>query len=107
VTIVRRLLLLALFACHRPAPPAQAHRDAAADARISDAAPIDAAPVDAPLDARTIDAGPRPAREGEVCKKGRGSLAPERPCEHGLHCCYPCGIQGCDFVCKPVCISAP
>ncbi|MFO7566366.1 MAG: hypothetical protein R6X02_27230 [Enhygromyxa sp.] len=34
--------------------------------------------------------------EGEVCQPGESN-----PCATGLHCCYPCGIQGCDFVCTP------
>ena len=24
-------------------------------------------------------------------------------CAAGLLCCYPCGIDGCDFVCEPTC----
>jgi hypothetical protein len=34
--------------------------------------------------------------EGEVCDPGESN-----PCSTGLHCCYPCGIEGCDFVCTP------
>ncbi len=37
-------------------------------------------------------------QEGEQCgddSQGR--------CAEGLACCYPCGIQGCDFVCTPAC----
>ena len=130
--MLRLLAVLCLVACHRPAPAAQGRRDAAApaaphidaapDAPHIDAAPdalqIDGAPA-APRtdaaravprsDAAAIDAGTHYAREGEVCRKGgaRGALSPETPCEPGLHCCYPCGIQGCSYVCKRVCISAP
>ncbi|MFV8755211.1 hypothetical protein ACNOYE_32075 [Nannocystaceae bacterium ST9] len=34
--------------------------------------------------------------EGDVCEQG-GELA----CGSDLECCYPCGVQGCDFVCAP------
>jgi hypothetical protein len=37
--------------------------------------------------------GPMPV-ESEVCIPGESN-----PCATGLHCCYPCGIPGCDFVC--------
>jgi len=36
--------------------------------------------------------------EGEIC--GGGS---ELECAPELSCCYPCGIEGCDFVCTPSC----
>ena len=37
-------------------------------------------------------------QEGDVCGSGvSGQCAP------GLECCYPCGIQGCDFVCTVPC----
>ena len=35
--------------------------------------------------------------EGSVCMPGGD------PCGAGLSCCYPCGIDGCDFVCEPTC----
>jgi len=38
---------------------------------------------------------PHPVK-GEVCDPGETN-----PCATGLHCCYPCGIEGCDFVCTP------
>jgi len=109
--MLRVLSLLFVVACAsgRTAPPAKRGSDAAvAGAHVIDAASIDAAPVDAPADA-PIDAGPRLLHEGEVCRKGgpRGALEKERACEHGLHCCHPCGIQGCDHICKRVCINAP
>jgi hypothetical protein len=34
--------------------------------------------------------------EGDVCQPGESD-----PCGTGLHCCYPCGIPDCDFVCTP------
>ena len=36
-------------------------------------------------------------QEGEVC----GGSNP--PCAEGLVCCYPCGVEGCDFVCSQPC----
>ncbi|MBI2896618.1 MAG: hypothetical protein HYY06_23880 [Deltaproteobacteria bacterium] len=35
--------------------------------------------------------------EGSVCMPGA------EECAGGLSCCYPCGIEGCDFVCEPSC----
>lgn len=53
------------------------------------------------------------ARAGQVCRlgsralqlRGHGALSPlvSRPCAPGLKCCYPCGIQGCNSVCKKDC----
>jgi hypothetical protein len=39
-----------------------------------------------------------PLAEGEIC-------GPDVPgeCAEGLNCCYPCGIQGCDWVCTVPC----
>jgi hypothetical protein len=44
---------------------------------------------------------------GEVCMTGRrdhdpggGELREEKPCKPGLTCGYPCGIDGCDWVCQ-------
>ncbi|GEM_PF-2712051 len=37
-----------------------------------------------------------PLVEGDVCDPGLLD-----PCGTGLHCCYPCGIMGCDFLCTP------
>ena len=36
------------------------------------------------------------AVEGEVCDPGL-----QDPCSTGLHCCYPCGVPDCEFVCTP------
>jgi hypothetical protein len=41
---------------------------------------------------------------GAVCRLGERSLQAHEgrtilECDAGLHCCYPCGIQGCDFTC--------
>ena len=48
-----------------------------------------------------------PGGEGTICRAGehRGPDNPveARPCEEGLQCCYPCGIQGCDSVCMADC----
>ena len=35
---------------------------------------------------------------GDVC-----GYEIEAQCAEGLECCYPCGIQGCDFVCTVPC----
>jgi hypothetical protein len=35
---------------------------------------------------------------GDVCTPGESE-----PCGPGLSCCYPCGIEGCDFRCEPTC----
>ncbi len=35
--------------------------------------------------------------EGDLCGGDLGTCAP------GLSCCYPCGIEGCDFICMPSC----
>ncbi len=35
--------------------------------------------------------------EGDLCGGDLGACGP------GLSCCYPCGIEGCDFVCMPTC----
>jgi len=32
-----------------------------------------------------------------------GQSAEGATCQSGLVCCYPCGIQGCDFACKVPC----
>ncbi len=37
-------------------------------------------------------------QEGEVC--GNDNSA---ECAPGLACCYPCGIQGCENRCEPIC----
>lgn len=34
---------------------------------------------------------------GEVCEPNENS------CGQGLACCYPCGVEGCDFVCEAPC----
>ena len=57
------------------------------------------------IDARPIDGPPaaKPAGHNEVCRAGArsGNADPmaQRTCERGLECCYPCGIEGCDWVC--------
>ena len=44
--------------------------------------------------------------KGAVCGWGEqreGASLPEPDgCDHGLTCCYPCGIEGCDSVCEDV-----
>jgi hypothetical protein len=44
------------------------------------------------------------AKEGEACHLGERSAhqpgETEKPCAEGLNCCYPCGIAGCDWVCR-------
>jgi hypothetical protein len=42
------------------------------------------------------------AEEGRVCRYGSLAPVPEEPpppCPEGLSCCYPCGVEGCDWVC--------
>lgn len=34
-------------------------------------------------------------KQGERCGENIGN------CEPGLKCSYPCGIQGCEYVCQP------
>ena len=34
--------------------------------------------------------------EGDVCQPGESE-----PCATGLHCCYPCGVPDCDYLCTP------
>jgi hypothetical protein len=78
----------------QPAPPVVA-------VATPDAALVDAA-VDAGVlaDAATKQLG----KHGDVCRFGirheraGGGPAPVE-CGPGLRCCYPCGIQGCDFTC--------
>jgi hypothetical protein len=38
------------------------------------------------------------AMEGELCAPGQTPA-----CGQGLSCCYPCGVQGCDFTCTQTC----
>jgi len=45
----------------------------------------------------------RASKHGDVCEKATdsplGLPRKVRDCGPGLHCCYPCGIVGCDSVC--------
>jgi hypothetical protein len=129
-------LLVALVACskaprtsHEEAPvtpPVTRPIDAPAmiDAAPSDApAMIDArAMIDAPV---VVDAAVPPAdaavkkggklgKLGDVCARGsrgnrdEGSVSrPVLTCGAGLRCCYPCGVPGCDSVCKKTCPRVP
>ena len=59
--------------------------------------------VDAPVDA-LVDAGVKLGKRGDVCRWNvphQNTGGPPYPvkCGPGLNCCYPCGIQGCDFTC--------
>ena len=47
--------------------------------------------------ARTSCPGPQDA--GEACGQSAGGAN----CKEGLVCCYPCGIEGCDFLCTEPC----
>jgi hypothetical protein len=118
--------LLALVACSKA--PRTSHEEAPVPR------PIDAqvAPLDAPvIDAQVIDAsvavdaavppadaamkkGPKLGKLGDVCARGargnrdEGSVSrPVLTCGPGLQCCYPCGIPGCDSVCKKSCPRVP
>jgi hypothetical protein len=58
-----------------------------------------------PADGR-VDDGPgidaNVAHENEVCSdSGDPALPP--PCETGLKCCYPCGVDGCENICMVPC----
>ena len=82
---------------------------------------IDKPRADAGIDKPRPDAGtksaPKLGKLGDICAYGtrrRGpdddGVGPSRPalqCEKGLICCYPCGIQGCDSVCKKTCPAVP
>ena len=46
----------------------------------------------------TTDTGGTQA-EGQPC----GQSAEGATCKSGLVCCYPCGIEGCDFTCTVPC----
>lgn len=77
-------------------------RGASADANL-DAAFADATQADAALlpDAAVVV---RDKTYGEVCKLGWRSKeqSPRKKtvtCGVGLSCCYPCGVDGCDFTC--------
>ncbi len=48
----------------------------------------------------TTDTGGTQA-EGQPC----GQSAEGATCKSGLVCCYPCGIEGCDFTCTVPCES--
>lgn len=90
-----------------PPPVAPAPRDpppAPADAAVvvdAAAPPADAAPA-------RVRRPPRPRNNhGAICQLGErrrsspdpGRLPRVETCGPGLECCYPCGIQGCDWVC--------
>jgi hypothetical protein len=104
--MVRLFAVFFLIACHRPAEPAQARRDAAVvDAPRIDAHIIDATPIDAAIDARPIDAGIHYAREGEVCQTFENRHERPRPCAAGLKCCWLGGWQKSPSVCARACTS--
>lgn len=121
------VLLALVTACRHAPPPSAAPEVSRDDATLIDGAVatidasvdvVDAAPdvVDAGarVDARAkVVAPPRPTltdddegapvgKHGDVCRRGERHLGdPGRvvSCGPGLSCCYPCGIQGCDWVC--------
>jgi hypothetical protein len=56
--------------------------------------------------------GSGPARAECVAGQCRSTFAPAdpglctpggAPCAAGFSCCYPCGVEGCDFRCEPTC----
>ena len=118
--------LAALVACSKT--PRTSHEEAPVtrplDAPAMPAMPamIDAAPLDAPVlvDAAVppadaaVKMGPKLGKLGDVCARGsrgnrdEGSVSrPVLKCGPGLQCCYPCGIPGCDSVCKKACPRVP
>lgn len=115
--MMRSLVLAALVAaCSSPAHSSDAVGSATpARTPPRDAANLADAAVDAgvlhdagvPHDAGVlVDAAPakKLGKHGAVCRwnvphqRAGGGPAPVE-CGPGLHCCYPCGIQGCDFTC--------
>ena len=55
---------------------------------------------DSTLSTRDSDADGQLAPQGEVCRSGMENPDTiSRACAEGLSCCYPCGMEGCDFVC--------
>jgi hypothetical protein len=61
---------------------------------LVDAQPsVDAMPQPLP------DAMPQAAALGDLCGQDAEGLT----CGEGLACCYPCGIQGCEFTCTQAC----
>ena len=128
--MIRVWLLVALVACSKT--PRTSHEetprphDAQALVAPADAMLVDATVVDATVvDAATVDAAARPdaavkprpklGKLGDICAKGSRAMnldegpmsRPVVTCGPGLICCYPCGIQGCDSVCKKTCPAVP
>ncbi len=73
--------------------------DAGADARPKVVAVVPTGKASAAAD----EMGPM-GKRGDVCQRGErsrgaGASGPVYSCGPGLSCCYPCGIQGCDWVC--------
>ena len=111
--MVRSLALAALVAaCSSPAHPKDAVVGSPTPVEKPAAVPVDAVVlvdatvlVDAAVDAAPPDAPTKKlGKHGAICRLGvphlnaGGGPAPVE-CGPGLHCCYPCGIQGCDFTC--------
>ena len=95
------------------APDAATAPSAAPDAAQPLPAPVvDAAPpplIDAALPSDATTKSKRLGKHGDVCAVGTrhprqsdddpsAKVTPVE-CGPGLQCCYPCGIQGCDWVC--------
>ncbi len=52
------------------------------------------------LETRDSDADGQLAQQGEVCRSGgENPESIQRGCAEGFNCCYPCGMEGCDYVC--------
>jgi hypothetical protein len=75
---------------------------------------VDAGTKSSPGDAGT-KSSPKLGKLGDVCARGSRGRDLDEPsiskpvleCEPGLMCCYPCGIPGCDSVCKKTCPAVP
>jgi hypothetical protein len=103
------------------APPVDAAPliDGNVDTRVVDAGRVDKPRPDAGTKSSLVDAGtkssPKLGKLGDVCARGSRGRDLDEPsiskpvleCEPGLMCCYPCGIPGCDSVCKKTCPAVP
>ncbi|MCP4445427.1 MAG: hypothetical protein GY811_08795 [Myxococcales bacterium] len=99
-TLLRPLVLcslaLALACTDSHSDPNTPAPDATAEVKV-DAAVADA--NSSPLPDATVNIDARVGELGETC----GSDAEGLACGEGLACCYPCGIEGCDFKCMSAC----
>tara|TARA_R110002096_G_scaffold16898_9_gene57929 strand:+ start:50228 stop:50590 length:363 start_codon:yes stop_codon:yes gene_type:complete len=92
-------LALGVSACSEDSKENVEPADASAQSADASGSAADAQPgVDAQAQAGS-DAMPQAAVLGERCGQDAEGLS----CGAGLACCYPCGIQGCEFTCTEAC----